>query len=272
MLISKFDGPGSHGPSGSSIPALLPRGGLQPCFEDPYLSAGRLKPETHFGPVSGLIEDELGAETFRILGKHGDIFALIAAAAVDSPKGEFGIRAFLRHIRDLITQTPEANHDLVRRLHMAQERAARADQAVAQLRATAEALRSGLKREREARAVERAQLEGWAAQLAEDAERAFAGLRGHAELALHREAGEAAAAREMLAREATERARVTQELREARQTFLERGAQLAKLNDSLRIGAEWLGGAAASGIEPSGAGSPGGCAFRPVPVAFLGTQ
>merc|ERR1719433_1270276 len=96
---------------------------------DPLLCRGRLRPEAWFGPCSNLIEEELGEDADALLGKHADTMALISADIVQTPKGERGLRAFLRHLRDLLARSPARHRELLSRAARAEEDAARQAQA-----------------------------------------------------------------------------------------------------------------------------------------------
>lgn len=215
---------------------------------DPLLCQGRLRPDAWFGPLSSLIEEELGEDAQSLLGRHADTMALLSSEILRTPKGEPGLRSFLRHLRDLLARSPAHSRTLLDRAARAEEEAARhaaaagqAREAAARLEAEVSALHWELQRERAASAAERKDAERWAAGMTRSMEVALAEQHGrHRQEAAHSQ-HVAATLQDQLMQQSSQKAQAAAQLSEAQRALVERNSQLAVLQGSLRVGADWLG-------------------------------
>lgn len=263
---------------------LVPRGRLRPPSGDAFLSRSRLQPEAWFGPISALLEEELGEDLGPLLGRHRDTLALVSVSVLEGPKGENGLRALLRHLRAVLGRDPGHGRELLERTKQAEQVAAasetelaRAQQEFARFRASADgeiaSLRQQLERERRSREAEREEMHKRFAQADYVADSAMAEWSLWWQERARRDQQELAHAQGMLAHESAERVRLQEELSRVRMGLLERGAQMISMNESLRIGAEWLGGGGCGGgLSPSGAATyvGDGMGLPAKPLSFFG--
>jgi len=215
---------------------------------DPFLSKCRLRPDTWFGLLSRMIDEELGEDAQEMLGQHADTMALISADILQTPKGETGFRALLRHLRDLLARSPGHNRELLGRVARAEAEAAartqaatQAEEVAVQLRAEVASLRFELQDARAACAAVGRDAEQWAAGMTRSLEGALADQWGQRRREATRAEQVLRELQDRLQLEARERARLGAELAEAHRGLAERDARLAGLSDSLRVGAQWLG-------------------------------
>jgi len=224
---------------------------------------------SRFGPISDIILQEWEEDAALLMGCHADTIAVMSTAILEAPKGERGLRDFLRHLRACCGTRGRQLSDYIEgfKSTAAKEAAARAH---AEARLLAVELE--LNQTRNTLANERAQwtagfrklesefaqerdvrigLAKLAAQRGEFMEKAGAELSTWASKRVEwaQDQADLQSATQRLAlgavesnRLISENHRLGTELMETQKRLAHVQQQHANLNDSLSVGASWLGG------------------------------
>lgn len=248
--------------------------------KDPLLSLERIQPTLHsahsFGPVVKIIEDEFGDDARLLIGDHLDTLSLLSSAVLNTPKGEPGLRRFLRHLRSLLGSKPSPYmHTLIERAQQADKQAEMSDMDRADAERRSQAAFASLEREladvlrrlaeeRDAWGAKFALMQhdfdaertGWAFEyqrldrgsdhrLAEHAQAANDALAAQRESRCRSEQwaqSELEGMRRQMDYAFCERDQLAAEVQEGRRLLAERDRQLGELRMSQNIGAAYLGG------------------------------